>query len=345
MSVGNVLKKKYDGLEYEYVVKGKDRGEVRILGKNRNMIIPTFPHIKRIFSLSAGFKHLGRTAWVEEKVDGYNLRVVCIDGNLYAFTRGGVLCPFSTEKVRELKKLNEFFIDNPDIVVNGEMAGPNNPYIKQWPPYVKRDVKFFIFDMMQDGKFLDIKTRLDLVDTYELDHVRYFGSLDVDGVKNVVMQHYTEMEGIVLKSEDRKLAVKYVFPDSDIDDIRVGVVLFPEIKPGYYLQRLVRSAIFLNENKIDPERYYNDIGKAFIDGFEGIVGKILDGGEIYEDFTIFVKNPKTANDLVNLFSEHIHVEVVEIKKMKKQYMVTIRKYYPEATRYWRERLHGKLFVD
>ncbi len=341
-----IKKKNWNGFTYQYVVKGKNRGEVRIPARNKTRIIPKFPHIKRIFSLEAGFKHLGLDkVWVEEKVDGYNLRVIQHNGELFAFTRGGVLCPFSTEKIRQIDGLYSFFEEYPNAIVNGEMAGPHNPYITQYPPYVNEDVRFFVFDMMVNSRFVEVERRIELVNQFGLDSVRSFGLLDLDGVKDVVKEHYADMEGIVLKSPNRKLAVKYVFPDSDIDDIRVAIKIFPEVRAGYYLQRLVRTSIFLKENGIDPNKYYGMVGQSFLNGLFEIVDNVKSGGEVYEDFTIIVNNPKTAYDLVELLAEHVKVDVVDIKNYKGRYMITIRKFYPDATRYWRERLHGKMFVD
>ncbi len=338
-------RREYEGIVYEHCVSGKCRGEVRIL-KPVKMVIPRFPHIKRIFSLETGFKRFrSGKAWVEEKVDGYNVRVVYVDGRVLGFTRGGILCPFTYEKLNREKRLVEFLQENPNIIVNGEMAGPNNPYITQSPGYVKRDVKFFVFDMTGPSGFLDVETRNDLVKDYKLVSVRNFGYLDLGGIKEVVMENYKEMEGIVLKSKDRKIAVKYVFPDSDIDDIRVTARIFPEVKAGYFLQRIVRTSMFLEENKLDLERYRKMLGSAFLDEMVNLVSRIKSGEGVYEDFEIIVENPKTAYDLVKLLSENVKVDVVDIKKSGKAYKIKIRKFYPDATRYWRERVHGKAFID
>ncbi len=348
MSREVVLKRKWDGLVYEHIVSGKNRGEVRIKLRSKTIKVPCFPHIKRIFVLEKGFKHFkeGR-AWVEEKIDGYNVRAVFINGKIYGFTRGGHLCPFTTEKLRDNEALVELLENNPNIIVNGEMAGPHNPYITQYPPYVEEDVKFFVFDIMRDGRFLSVDERLELIREYNLESVRSFGFLDLEETRKVVKKHYREIEGIVLKSSDRKVALKYVFPDSDIDDVKVTARIFPEVNAGYFLQRIVRSAIFLNEQKVSKKRYYEMLGKAFLDSFSELVNSVLDGEEVYEDFTIIVNNPKTAYDLVELLSgsKSVKIDVANIDMKKGKYWVTIRKIYPKATKFWRERLHGKAFVD
>ncbi len=349
MATEIVKKKKWGNVAYEFVSRGRNRGEVRVHTSKGPVVIPRFPHIKRVYTLEGIFKHLGNKVWVEEKVDGYNVRIAQIEGEIYAFTRGGVLCPFSTEKIRENAHLVEFLSDNPDIIVNGEMAGPDNPYITQWPKYVTKDVKLFVFDMMRKTErrysFIPVKERAELVDNYDLPHVRYFGWQDRNGLRDVVLQNFREIEGIVAKSESRKMAVKYVFPDSDIDDISVGATIFPEINSGYFLQRLVRSSIFLDEHSINKDEYYLKIGKAFVDNLVTVIEQIKKGELIHEDFTILVKNPKTAYDLIELLSEHVKTEVIDIEKHGQTYQVKIRKYYSDATTYWRERLHGKAFID
>ena len=339
------LERTWRGIQYRHAIKGKSRGKVEIVYPKK-VVIPNFPHIKRIFSIESGFKHFKTgKAWIEEKVDGYNVRIINLDGRLVGFTRGGILCPFTYEKINENKNLVEFLEENKDLIVVGEVAGPENPYIKQSPKYVKKDVSLFVFDIMKNKKLLPIEERNDLVNRYELNHVREFGYLDLNGTKDIIYANYKDIEGIVLKSKDRKIALKYVFPDSDIEDIKDTIGLFPEVKSGYFIQRIVRSSMFLHENGIRKEEYYVKIGESFIDEIYKTLDKISSNGEIFEDFTISVKDPKTADDLIRILSENLRVDVADLSRTGKRYKVVIRKYYPNATRYWRERIHGKAFTD
>jgi len=48
---------------------------------------------------------------------------VSIDGDVYALTRGGFICPFSTEVARD-RIDPQIFYDHPDIVLSGGDGRP-----------------------------------------------------------------------------------------------------------------------------------------------------------------------------------------------------------------------------
>lgn len=61
-------------------------------------------------------------------MNGYNIRVSSVDGQIISLTGGGFICPYSTEVARE-QISSEIFEDHPDLVLCGEMVGPDNPYL------------------------------------------------------------------------------------------------------------------------------------------------------------------------------------------------------------------------
>lgn len=132
-------------------------------------IIRGFPHILRIFSLEKGIQKnmQGDSFHAEEKIDGFNLRVAKINGNLFAFSRGGFIDWFSTEKVRDMG-YERLFNDYPEAVLCGEMVG-NTPYT---PPTSTFDVRLFVFDIDQgDGAYLKPKEKYALLKKYNIDSV------------------------------------------------------------------------------------------------------------------------------------------------------------------------------
>ncbi len=140
---GGIVEDEFEGIRY---VRFRDsaRGGFRrgtVVFENGD-VVPGFPHIKRIVQLENGgvrrvFKG-GEPFYVEEKVDGYNVRVVKVGRRILALTRGGgFVCPFTTERILDFVD-EGFFRDYPDLVlVGGEMAGPESPYIVEGPPYVE----------------------------------------------------------------------------------------------------------------------------------------------------------------------------------------------------------------
>ncbi|MFQ5687884.1 MAG: RNA ligase, partial [Candidatus Scalindua sp.] len=95
-------------------------------------IIFDFPRIARILQLENGIKlTFANPFYVEEKVDGYNVRIAKIEGRVFAFTRGSYVCPFSTDRLVDFFNIDKFFDENPELIVCGEIAGPENPYNKE----------------------------------------------------------------------------------------------------------------------------------------------------------------------------------------------------------------------
>ncbi|MFN3481008.1 MAG: RNA ligase family protein, partial [Thermodesulfovibrionales bacterium] len=66
--------------------------------------VPGYPHIMRVLHLSRGINRYLKDSkfFVEEKMDGYNVRIVRIKERIMAFTRGGFICPFTTDRIPDL---------------------------------------------------------------------------------------------------------------------------------------------------------------------------------------------------------------------------------------------------
>ncbi|WP_456452626.1 RNA ligase, partial [Thermococcus sp.] len=132
---GGVVEGEFEGIRYVRFrdsAKGFRRGTV--VFENGDVVLG-FPHIKRVVQLDMGIKRVfkNRPFYVEEKVDGYNVRVVKVKDRVLALTRGGFICPFTTERILDFVN-EEFFKDYPNLVLVGEMAGPESPYIVEGPP-------------------------------------------------------------------------------------------------------------------------------------------------------------------------------------------------------------------
>lgn len=89
----------FDGIDYYRVTK-----KIGTLGKGsivtQEGIIFGFPSIARILHLENGIRNAyTQPFYVEEKVDGYNVRVARIQGRIAVFSRGAYICPFSTDRI------------------------------------------------------------------------------------------------------------------------------------------------------------------------------------------------------------------------------------------------------
>ena len=140
-------------------------------------IIPGYPRIGRIFRLEQGLaQQFAGPFWMEEKIDGFNVRIFCSDGEMLALSRGGYVCPFATDRVPDFLPPT-LFEAHPDLVLCAELAGPDNPYTQGGPSFVREDVRLFVFDMMRLGQpgFLSQNERWELCAAFGLPTARPFG--------------------------------------------------------------------------------------------------------------------------------------------------------------------------
>ncbi|WP_048149257.1 RNA ligase [Palaeococcus ferrophilus] len=323
---------------------------------DRREVILGFPHIKRTVHLENGVKRLFRRKpfYVEEKVDGYNVRVALIRGRLLAFTRGGFVCPFTTERIEDF--INpDFFKDYPNLVLAGEMAGPESPYIVEGPPYVKEDIQFFLFDIQEKltGRSLPVGERYKLAEEYGIPQVERFGLYDsskITELKELIERLSEERrEGIVMKSPDMKRILKYVTPYANVNDIKIGSHIFFDLPHGYFMGRIKRLAFYLAENRIkgdDFEEYAKALGKALLQPFVESIWAVSEGEEVEETFTVRVKRIETAHRMVTHFERlGLKIHIDDIEPLDGMWRITFKRVYPDATHEMFELWNGKAFVD
>ncbi|MFA4647628.1 RNA ligase [Pyrococcus kukulkanii] len=354
---GGIVEDEFEGIRY---LRFKDSaGKLRrgTVVFNEEEIILGFPHIKRVVNLEEGIRRAfrNREFYVEEKVDGYNVRVAKVMDRIVAITRGGFICPFTTERITDFVP-QEFFKDHPNLVLVGEMAGPESPYLVEGPPYVKEDIKFFLFDIQEKitGKSLPVEERLRLAEEYGIPHVEVFGKFtrnDLGELHELIEKLSREgREGIVMKSPDMKKIVKYVTPFANINDVRIGARVFYELSPGYFTSRISRLAFYVAEKRIKGEelrKLAEDLGMALL---QPLVESILDveqGDDIAEIFKIRVKKIETAYKMVTHFEKlGLNIEIVDIEELNNgMWRVTFKRVYSDATSEIRELIGGKAFVD
>ncbi len=256
-------------------VNGHPRGSVVLPGGE---VIPGYPSIGRIHSLAAGLRQqFQEPFWAEEKIDGYNVRVVFHDGRAYAFSRGGFVCAFSTDRLQDLLP-HGIFEREPDLVLCAEIAGPDNPYLEGSPPFVTEDVQLFVFDMMRKGRpgFLRQRDKMRLIEEMHLPGTRIFGRFlptDVAALRDLIRQLDGEgAEGLVLKAEFGDTRSKYVTGHSNVVDIGVCSSQLLDLPPEYFTNRLMRMAMFVHEHgqQEDPD-LERSLGRAFLSGLERAV--------------------------------------------------------------------------
>jgi putative ATP-dependent DNA ligase len=306
-----------------------------------------FPHIKRIFTLQKGLERniSAEEIYAEEKIDGFNVRIALISGKIFAFSRGGILDLFVTEKAREMK-LERFFRDNPEMVLCGEMTG-NTPHT---PPTEEFDVRLHVFDIDRgDGSYIPVEQKYALLKRYEITGTPQLGKFKKSDSRALMRLALSlnkgRKEGMVLKSADRKEAVKYVTIWSDIDDISRSSRLFFDMPAGFFHQRVLRSAFFMKDFGLGQDEYGKLLGGAF---YNGLMRGIIDAGKgegVGEEFEIAIRDPEIWEDIRRHMGREVRLEELWRREENGGMRIRFRKVFKRTSRTLASYSAGKGVTD
>ncbi len=303
-------------------------------------VVRGFPKIPRALMLYPGiaahFSTCEKVA-VEEKMNGYNVRVALFDDEIAGLTRGGFVCPYTTEKARELVG-RDFFLQHPDLVLCGEMVGPDSPYVPK-SIYDIESLEFFIFDIREKltGKPMRVKDRRRLVDEYGLRSVRLFGEYDVEKVHteiaSIIQDFGTSLnEGVVIKDPEMDMTpVKYTSSMSNCQDLRYAFEYYNDYGRDFFFPRVCREAyqaVEWNETEEKLKERCQRLGESILLPMIKTIHKKKDGGRITETVQIRVRSLNTARE----FEEHLRLLGVdaifeEPELTETGYLVRIQKKY------------------
>ncbi|MCU4971264.1 RNA ligase [Halobacteria archaeon AArc-m2/3/4] len=240
----------HDGLAYRHLSNhrsGVERGTVLVAGT----VVRGFPKIPRTLTVSTGVpEHFDGPVAVEEKLNGYNVRLARIDGDVLAFTRSGLFCPFTTRIVRrELgAELEALFDEYPQTMVCGEMIGPENPYTAHEYPGVD-SIAFCAFGWRDcvSGRPLSVPERRDRYESFGIPQTRHFGTdepaIVADGLREIVEAlDEEEREGVVMQSRDGSRQLKYTTSAANRGDLAYAFSMPFEYGQEFVFRRLVREA-------------------------------------------------------------------------------------------------------
>lgn len=299
-----------------------------------------FPRIARILQLENGIKQTfaKEPFYAEEKVDGYNVRITRIRDQVVAFTRGSYVCPFSTDRLTDFFNIEKFFDENPDYIVCGEIAGPENPYNKEFPPYVTEDVGFFAFDIRTKGtdRQMPIEKRYKLFDKYEIPTVKRFGKYTLSDIMKL-KQHIQELnekgcEGLVFKpvNTSERMA-KYVTANSCLRDMQVTSSVMIESPAEFFTHRMLRSLFYLLENDIPLDNaFLKDTGESLLHPLFKSIKKAAQGEMITERFKVRFNKEQNIRKLFEHFHKcKVDADLVRQEKIGQYWHVEfIRRYFP-----------------
>lgn len=330
--------------KYEYLLRFDkeishiERGTVLYEKDSSFEIIMGFPKIRRAMILDPTIKKhfigLEKVA-VEEKMNGYNVRIATANEEIIAITRSGYICPYTTQKAKE--KLNlKFFEDFPEFVLYGEMVGPDNPYVSK-DIYNVESVEFYIFDIREknSGKPLSISKKQEILEKYGFFQVRFFGEIPLETAPKEIEKIIRELgekeyEGVVIKDPEMILSqLKYTSSQSNCSDLRHAFKFYNETGRDYMLSRIVREGfqtVEWKEKEAEFKKRCMQLGESILDPLRESIRSVKDGQRIYEEARIRVRDLKTVADFED-YLKRLGVDAVfeEPQAAGEEYLVTIRK--------------------
>ena len=269
-------------------------------------IVFGYPKIKRALVLEPAIKRFfpGSVA-VEEKMNGYNVRVTSIDGDVVALTRGGYICPYSTEAAQRILP-EEIFHDCPDTVLCGEMVGPENPYVPK-DIYPTDSLDFYLFDVAKKNfkGTLGVYRTGEVSEEYGIKSTAFFGEFKsyraYGEIKSIIKQLGKKgREGVVMKDpENLRPSIKYTCSESNCSDLASGFQYYNDYALDFFVSRVVREGFQSAEwEESDEERRKRAqrIGESILLPLVDSVERKRRGEQIVQEVQIRVKSIQTARD-------------------------------------------------
>jgi putative ATP-dependent DNA ligase len=272
-------------------------------------IIRGFPKIRRTLMLSPTLRqHFNHEVAVEEKMNGYNVRVALVNGKIIAFTRGGYICPYTTRKVPQIMDLTDFFREHPQIVICGEMVGTENPYVTHHYPEIG-SIGFRIFDLREktSNRAMKVTERRNLLEKYDLPSVKLFGIYSVDEVpsrvENIVKDlDKTDREGVVMKDPQMHLSpLKYTSSRAHAEELEYAFSYPFDFGRQFFFSRVIREgfqAYETGESGEELKRRAQRIGESILYPMLATIKRVSKDDVAGEDLTIYVDSYDEAAEFV-----------------------------------------------
>ncbi|WP_302082401.1 RNA ligase [Salinibaculum rarum] len=309
----------YRGREYFYLPDerhGVERGTV-VAGC---AVVRGFPSIPRVLVLEPGVPDFfDGPVTVEEKLNGYNVRIARVDGDVLAFTRSGYVCPFTTSLAADYP-LDSFFDEYPDTVVCGELIGPENPYTTH--DYAEVDeAALRVFDLRdrESGEPMAVERRRERCDAYDLSTVPAFGTHEPDAAVDAIREAIADLdeqgrEGVVVKSEDGERALKYTTSAIHRADLAHAFDKPFDYGQQFMFARVIREAfqsVEFGEDEATARERAREMGESVLLPAIESIRAVEDGSTIGDTHTVR-GDPATIESLLNRFrAVGLHLDIEE----------------------------------
>ncbi len=287
-------------------------------------LVRGYPSISRILLLERAVeRHFVDRVVVEEKMNGYNTRVVWYAGELLAITRGGFVCPYTTHRLSLSlgEALRGLFADHPQAIVAGESIGLENPY-PRYPYPVEGGFGFMVFDIFIGGRRLGFSERQALAGDYGIPTVPVIDVVEKtrhERLRAIVDRlEETGGEGIILRDpENRVPPLKYTTTRTNIGDIEEGMRFFFEEGRSFIFPRVLREIFKIYEERPGPrelEERWLRLGRALLQPPQASVERVEREGLLGESFVLRFRDPRVLDESLAHFARlGIRVQVGEVR--------------------------------
>lgn len=340
----------YPALQFRKGVSKIEDGTTIYL-RDKTEVIRGFPKTRRTLILSPTIKnHFKHKIVVEEKMNGYNVRIASIGDEIVALTRRGYMCPYTTKKAVEILDLVPFFNDYPDYVICGEMVGTENPYVSHYYEEIG-NIGFRVFDIRKkiSNEPLPIKEKQELLDKYNLPGVRVLGTFDLEEAPQKVKEIIKDIgknkrEGVVMKDPEMEISpLKYTSSRAHDDEISYAFSYPFDFGKDFFFSRVIREgfqAYEMNENEDELKQRALRLGESILHPMIGTIENIASGNQAAEDMIIEVENEEEAEEFLRyLHNLGVYVTIDKIEGNK----AVLRRIHQSTTDKINNILNGGLY--
>jgi putative ATP-dependent DNA ligase len=281
-------------------------------------VVRGYPKIKRALTLYPTIKrHFKGEVAIEEKMNGYNVRIVKFGKNLYAITRGGFICPYTTEKARKLLS-DDIFKDHPNLMLCCEAVGEESPFVPK-SIYGSR-INFYVFDIRdrRTNKALPIYEKLKLAEEYGFKIAEIFDVVDAKKAHEVAREVVERIgkegrEGIVIKDVEMvKEPIKYTTSQTNCSDLSYAFRYFGEYGRDFMFSRLIREGFQSFEFGEDEQAIMDRcirIGEAILKSMVESIREVSEGKKVYEKMRLRFYDL----DVFELFKQYVRRMGIDAK--------------------------------
>jgi len=319
-----------------------EEGTLVVQTSTRSVIVRGYPKIRRALTLYPTIKRrFDGEVVVEEKMNGYNVRIAKFGDNIYAITRRGFICPYTTEKARE--SFNpDFFKDYPDLMFCSEAVGEESPFVPK-KIYGVDGIEFFVFDIRdtRTNEALPVNKKLRLSEEYGFKIAPILCQTVASRAHREIQEIVSDLgiegrEGVVIKDpEMKKQPLKYTSSQSNCSDLSYAFRYFNEYAKDFMLSRIVREAFQSFEFREDEEALKERclrLGKSILKPIIESIRDVQEGGKVVEKHRLKFR----SLEVLELFKDHVRrmgidANYLEVEERYGYYILNFERYMKSTT--------------